>query len=291
MAKNQTKQNQTDVMAVLKKNKIAVMTGAVALCLGLIIGHFVSGSSIKGVTNLPETTFKANQSGEIIAQYNYKGLKTISLQDMIDAGGMSTAANGDYNIPSAENVMSVVRMKILEEEAKAEGINVTDADIDNYVKNVIKMDSVKAVADAYQYEEEQLKTLLKETVIQYKFQEKIAGKHPTLVDAPTAPAEDADANEATEEYAKLIQEIVGDEWNTKANDGKGGWADKDSEYAKAAKDYTITNKAATYDAAAAVYQVAYNKYSAELTEFNQKVNEYTNNIFKDVTVTIATAVQ
>lgn len=297
MAKNQSKQKPTtnNVVAMLKKYQTAVISSAiasvVALCLGLLIGGTVGSSKIGGVTNLGATSFSSDKENLVIARYTYKGLQTISLKDMIDAGGMTQNDDGDYNMPSAENVISVIRMKILESEAKNSGVSITDEDVTQYVKDYLGMESIKDVAEAYGYGEDQLKTLLSETVLQNKFQEKIAGKRPEIPNAPTAPAEDADANEGTEEYAKLIQEIVGDEWDTKANDGKGGWTTKDSDYAKAAAEFDITNKSATYDAAAAVYQVAYNKYTADLTEFNQKINEYNNNLLKDVTITIATAVQ
>lgn len=289
MAKNETSKKPNLFADPAMRNMI--IAGAVALVLGIGIGHLAGAKTIGGVTNLGETTFKSEQTSEVIAQYTYKGkVNAITLDDYTKSSSPVQNEDGSYQMPNAESILSLVRLRILQDVAKQEGITVTDEDVNAYLEKNFGTTDLAATAEQYGYEENQLKELLQDTIIQTKFYEKIAGTETPTQPAMPSPTEEGKENEATKEYADYIKEIAGDAWNEKANDGKGGWKDADSEYANATKDYKITNDGATYDAAQAVWNVAYSEYSTKASEYQAKVTEYTNNILKDTTITIATGI-
>ena len=265
-----------------------------ALVAGLLVGMFFLGGAFGGSSVTGKTSVAENELDSTMASYSYKGKSdSITVRDVIlQSSSLEAAKDGDgnYAIPTADVAMGVVRNKILVDEAKAQGIEITDEDVATYAKASLGTDDFESIAASYGMDVDAVKILLQESCLMGKLRDTVvSGTDVAMPEPPDKPdSDDEDAmTTPTKEYASYIINLVGDEWDA----SKDTWASNDGPYAsKLAETYEITKDGATYEAATAAYYIAYQQYSDETGAAGGQWTEYVNGILDNATIQLYTLI-
>lgn len=260
-----------------------VIIAVVCLAGGIAIGKFFLG----GVTSASgKTTVSEGQLDTVVATYTYNGKTTnLTAREVIQMNSTLDNAkdsDGNYTLPTADAILSAARSQIIQQEAEAQGITVSDDDVKSYAKEQLGTDDFDTIASNYGMDSDTVKTILKQSAEMSKLKNKVVGATSTQPTAPTAPSDGNDQT-ASADYAKYIIDLAGDEWDS----DKGTWASTDGDYYKALSKYTITNDSATYEAAEAAYYVAYQKYSTEASEASTQWTNYIDGILCNASISIS----
>lgn len=269
-----------------------VRAGGIGIAAGLVVGAllgYVNAPDVK-TTGLGTTTIAETDTSKQLATYTRDHVThDVTMADYVSWAQLSSS-NGAYTVPAATDVVSYIQNAIELEEADKAGITVDDSDVDAYITENFGEDQTAAsLASTYSMDEATVRSLLSDSVKLSKLRDEKAG---TIdVEMPTSPTspEEGQEDTPTQEYADYVISAAGDEWDSSANDGAGGWADESSEMATALADYDITNDSATYDAAQAAYNVLYARYSSAASEVTTKWDEWVNDILKNVTIQLESA--
>lgn len=260
-----------------------VIIAVVCLAGGIAIGKFF----LDGVTSASgKTTVSEGQLDTVVATYTYNGKTTnLTAREVIQMNSTLDNAkdsDGNYTLPTADAILSAARSQIIQQEAEAQGISVSDDDVKSYAKEQLGTDDFDTIASNYGMDADTVKTILKQSAEMNKLKDKVVGATSTQPTAPTAPSDGNDQT-ASADYAKYIIDLAGDEWDS----DKGTWASTDGDYYKALSKYTITNDSATYEAAEAAYYVAYQKYSTEASEASTQWTSYIDGILCNASISIS----
>ena len=265
------------------------VAGWVVICVALLIvgvlaGHFLLGGA-SGVSLNGRTALSAGELDSTIATYTFDGKTTnVTAREVLEEvqGSTTIPANedGTYNVPSASDVLSYVQNEILLADAEARGLSVSDEEISEYASSSLGTDDLASIAEQAGMDEQAVKDVLRENLLASKLQQAVTTV--TLPEQPTAPEEPADGEEdkATEEYASYVIALLGDEWDSEAND----WARTDGTYYATLSGYEISNDAATYAAASAAYSVASSAYQDATTQVKEEWSAYTDSLLSRATV-------
>lgn len=271
----------------------------VAFAVGCAVSFFVLPRTsvpapvpgTKSLVSLPgRVTVTEEELDTPIGTYTYKGNETVvTVREAIEEGMSLEAArnaDGTYDIPSADAVLSIARNNFLLADAQERGITVTDQDVSAYAKEVWKTDDFAVIAASYSMTKEQVANLMKESATIKKLRDQVvASKLPAEPKEPAAPA-DGKNDDMKPEYGEYVMGLVGDEWNKDGNT----WAREDGPYHEELKNYTISNDGATYSAAMAAYKVAQTQRAAAEQQISTEWTNYVNKILSDVTVQLGTLV-
>lgn len=272
-----------------------------ALVLGLLLGRFVLGGGATSSADRSLAGKTAVSEAELdnpIATFTFDGkTEEISIRDAILQSNPLEAvrdAEGNYQLPSAENALAVARSRIIEREAQNRGISVTDEDLATYAEQMLGSSDYAAIAASYGMEEESVIALLRSSAITSRLHDDVVGTTTGVMpSAPTYPMdnpEDAVTEEAmttpSKEYADYIIELAGDEWDVDA----GTWAAPDGTYATALASYEITPEGATYEAAQTAYYVAYQLYAQSASSGSEQWNSFMNGLLSNANIDISTLV-
>lgn len=265
------------------------VAGWVVICVALLIvgvlaGHFLLGGA-SGVSLNGRTALSAGELDSTIATYTFDGKTTnVTAREVLEEvqGSTTIPANedGTYNVPSASDVLSYVQNEILLADAEARGLSVSDEEISEYASSSLGTDDLASIAEQAGMDEQAVKDVLRENLLASKLQQAVTTV--TLPEQPTAPEEPADGEEdkATEEYASYVIALLGDEWDSEAND----WARTDGTYYATLSGYEISNDAATYAAASAAYSVASSAYQDAATQVKEEWSAYTDSLLSRATI-------
>ena len=283
---------------------------AVATCvIGILIGKFMLGGS--GAA-LNKTSLTENELNTVVGTYTQGGSsKSITARQVIEMTSSLESAKGEdgnYKVPSADNILYAVRNSIAIAEAESRGINPSDEDLLNYAEKTLgQTPDFESIATSNNLDVETVKNLLRDSYRIHELQNQIGGEmSATEPEYPTEP-EYATKNEAgenlpddqiqknreearqkaTPEYATYIINLAGDEWDAENNK----WKSEDGEYAKALADYQISKDGATYEAAYAAYQHAYSKYSEAQSAYYESVTNYLSDLYAKSSINILTLAQ
>ena len=283
---------------------------AVATCvIGILIGKFMLGGS--GAA-LNKTSLTENELNTVVGTYTQGGSsKSITARQVIEMTSSLESAKGEdgnYKVPSADNILYAVRNSIAIAEAESRGINPSDEDLLNYAEQTLgQTPDFESIATSNNLDVETVKNLLRDSYRIHELQNQIGGEmSATEPEYPTEP-EYATKNEAgenlpddqiqknreearqkaTPEYATYIINLAGDVWDAENNK----WKSEDGEYAKALADYQISKDGATYEAAYAAYQHAYSKYSEAQSAYYESVTNYLSDLYAKSSINILTLAQ
>lgn len=258
---------------------------AAAAIVGVLCGHFLlgggSGFSLGGTTQLT-----ADQLDTVIAEYTYDGKteKVTARQVIAQNGSVESSANSDgsYNVPAATDVVSYARNQIVLSAADAQGITVSDDDVDAYANSMFGTTDYSTIASQYNIDEDTAKQTIKQSAVMSKLRDSVVTT--TLPEQPTAPTAPADGAEdaPSADYAQYIIGLAGDEWDADNNT----WKSSDGDYAKTLASYEITNDSATYAAAQAAYYVAQSKYSTASSQMSSEWTAYCNGLLSNASIQI-----
>ena len=245
-----------------------------AVVVGVLAGHFLLGS--RSVALNGTTSLTSDQLDSAIATYTYNGTSTdVTAREVLAQSGdveSQADSDGNYSVPTATDVVSYVRNQIVLKAAEAQGVTVTDEEVDAYAQSVFGTSDYSTLATQYSMDEDALKQTISDSAVMSKLRETVTTTElPDSPTAPTAPSSDA-TDTPTAEYASYIIGLAGDEWDSENNT----WASTDGDYYSALSTYEISNDSATYAAAQAAYYVAQSKYSTAASQVKSEFNTYCN---------------
>lgn len=271
------------------KLPIAIIIGVAALVCGLLIGRFLlTGINMGGVSG--KTTLSESELDTTVGSYTYDGKSyNISARDAITATASLDSvkdSDGNYTMPSADNVLSVARNGVLAKAVEAAGITVSDDDVASYAESTLGSSDYATIASQYSLDEDTTKSILKQSAGVKKLYDTIVTT--STGTAPTAPATAATGQEdvATADYYNYIIGLFGDEWDTTTNT----WARTDGPYYAAMSDQTFTDNTATYSQAQTAYYVAYQQYSQTASSASTQWTSYVNGLLSKASIQISSLV-
>ncbi len=269
---------------------VALGLALLGCALGLLLGRFVLPGNFTPGISADNSTLSAEGLDSNVGMLSYKGESiAITAREVLESTvGVDAALNddGSYDMPAADDVLSFARNSILNKEVEAAGIEVTDEDITAYMTEVMGTDDIAAMATQYGLDEESAKKIIQESAGVRKLYDQVtaeAGTASAMPEAPTAPAEDADASAATPEYASYIIGLLGDEWDSENNT----WAREDGPYYAQMSSMDFSADGATYDQAQTAYYVAYTNYATQATTAQQLWTDYVNGLLSGASISIA----
>lgn len=294
---------------------------AAALVIGLLIGHFAMGGGAGAGGSLNKSTVSEGELDTTIASYSHDGTQgALTIRQVIEMTSSLESAKdeeGNYKVPSADNVLYAVRNTIALDEAQKRNINPTDEDLLNYAESELGMTpDFESIATSNNLDVDTVKKLLTDSYRLHKLQQEVGGEmsatepeYPTepevattkkvkneetgeekeeqLSDEELQAAQEAARNEKKPEYAEYIIKLAGDEWDAE----KGAWKSADGKYAKALADQEVTKDGATFMAAYAAYQVAYSDYSEAQSAYYDVINDFMTTLYNNSAVSIYTLMQ
>lgn len=265
---------------------------AAAFAGGAYVGRYVlveeeevvSFGALGNKTSITEEELDSPVATYIIGEETFEvtARQALAQESSLDA---ARNADGSYLMPSAESVLSAVRIAVLMRDAEARGITVTDEDATAYALETFGTDDLASLAAAYTMDQETLLARLRESATMAKLRIEVVGEPPQEPQPPAEP-EEGKEEEATADYASYIIALAGDEWDAE----HGIWREEGGSYATALKDYDVRADAATYDAAQTAYNVAYQIHSSELTAASTKWTEYVNGQLSQVNLALSSVV-
>ena len=270
-----------------------IIVALVALLLGVVGGIFAapyipkgrSTATLAGVTSVDESGLDA-----AMGTYTVKGdRRTVTVRDAIlETSTLDAAKNADgtYDVPSVDTVLSIARNDVLQADAEQRGLTATEEDAKQYAQKTLGTQDFAEIAAGYSMSQEQVVQLMTRSALLDKLRDQVVTTAAVGEPAPPAPAEAGKENEPQQQYATYIIGLVGDEWDANAN----SWARADGPYRQQLKDYTISNESATYAAAQAAYYVAYSQYSKVQQQVSTEWTDYVNTLLADVPVELVSAV-
>jgi hypothetical protein len=283
---------------------------AVATCvIGILIGKFMLGGSSAAIN---KTSLTENELNTVVGTYTQGGSsKSITARQVIEMTSSlesSKTEDGNYKVPSADNILYAVRNSIAISEAESRGINPSDEDILNFAEQTLgQSPDFESIATSNNLDVDTVKKLLRDSYLIHELQNQIGGEmSATEPEYPTEPEyatkdeagenlpddqvqknRDEARKKATPEYATYIINLAGDEWDAENNK----WKSEDGEYAKGLAEYQVTKDGATYEAAYAAYQIAYSKYSEAQSAYYESVTNYLSDLYAKSSINILTLAQ
>ena len=270
-------------------NKSFMKKLAALACAGLLMLAVVAcgGSQAEGTSAIGKTVVAENELDTVMGHYTYDGnSQEITIKNVIEEFTTLEAAvnaDGTYNVPSTDDVLSYVRNHIILDEAANRGIEATDEDIDAYCKDTYQTTDIDSIAASVGVTADVAKEQLKDATTMSLLRGQVV-----TTDAGSAPAQpdtSEDEDEATAEYAEYVLGLIGDEWDAE-NDT---WASTDGVYYASLSSYPISNDSATYEAAYAAYTVAYQNWYTQYTQMTSEWTDFANTLFCNTSLSIGTA--
>lgn len=290
-----------------------------ALIIGVLIGKFALGGGAGASLN--KTSLTEGELNTVVATYTQNGTnKSITAREVIEMTSSLESAKdeeGNYAVPSADNILYAVRNTIAIGEAESRGINPTDEELLDYAEQSLgQTPDFESIATSNNIDVDTVKRLLTDSYRIHELQQQVGGEmtaaepeYPTepqyattkkvtneetgeeseesLSDEEIQANQDAAYNEGKKEYADYIIALAGDEWDAANNK----WASEDGPYAQALASYKITNDSATYLAAYAAYQVAYSSYSEAQSSYYETITDYMSGLYANSSINILTLAQ
>ena len=274
-----------------------IVTGVVALVVGVLLGHFALGgfgSSVSGKTTLTES-----ELDQPLGSYTRNG-KTVEFtaRDVMEATSSvdnyaTTVSTSDesedstvYSIPAASDCVSYVQNQIIYQAVEDEGITVSDDERDEYAETYAGTSDYATLASSWGISEDDAKSIVEKSCGVYKLhEEKVGTLSVTMPDAPTA-AEEGQEDVATAEYGQYVVNLLGDEWDS----DNETWARTDGPYYQSMSSETFTSQSATYSQAETAYYVAYVQYQTAYSEASQTWTDFVNGLLSETSINLYTAV-
>lgn len=272
---------------------IVLVCALIALVLGVVAGILVS-------PHLPTARIDATLSGkttvdeagldQVMGIFTFKGerIPVTVREAILESTTIEAARNADgtYDVPSADTVLSIARNHVLTADAEERGLTANEEDAKAYALQTLGTQDFSQVAAGYSMSVEQVTELMTRSALLGKLRDQVVTTSAVAEPVPPEAPGEGKENEPQQAYAAYIMSLVGDEWDPNAN----SWAREDGPYRQQLKDYTISNEAATYAAAQTAYYVAYSQYSKVQQQVSSEWTDYVNKLLANVPVELVTLV-
>lgn len=267
---------------------VALVSAVIALALGIVAGVMFIAPRIP--TSKAEATLAGSTTVDeagldgVMGTYVFKGqqIPVTVREAILETTTLEAARNADgtYDVPSVDTVLSIARNHVLETDAEDRGLTASEEDAKAYAQQTLGTQDFSQIAASYGMSIEQVTQLMTRSALLGKLRDQVVTTSAVAEPIPPESPGDGRENEPDQAYATYILGLVGDEWDANAN----SWAREDGPYRQQLKDYTISNEAATFAAAQTAYYVAYSQYSKVQQQVSSEWTDYVNKLLADVPV-------
>ncbi|MRX81640.1 hypothetical protein [Eggerthella guodeyinii] len=251
-----------------------VLVGLACVVVGCVLGSILFGGSA--------AVFSLRSDGAV-ASFSYSGetreITQKDLQKLSIGHSLQEDESFDYT-----DVLYAVRMGVLSQEARNQGISVTDEDVSAYAKSQYRTDDYGTLGEGVLDDE-----AVKEALEQELLVDRLRGGHisddsvqqPPVTPAPLAGGPGAESIPSAE-YGAYIVELFGEAYDAKTNT----WVQLDSPFYEAFQDESFSAQEATFEQAMKAYYVAYSLYDTAAFGSENSWTGYVNEVMSDVEVVL-----
>lgn len=281
---------QAQAKARRRSHRTAAITALIGLAVGLLVAlglaRFVFGlGSVKLDPVAP--TLSESQLSEVVGTYSYDGENhDITARDAIlgtQALSFSLNADGTYDAPSSDMVLSYARNQILAKLVADAGIEVSDEEVSSYMQQLVGTTDLAQAAAYLHMDADQAAEALKAACATAKLKQTVCGSGVEAISAPAWP-EDGNTELGHPEYADYIISLLGTNWDATTM----SWANTDNPYYAALKDAVFAQGSASYDAAMLAYDVAVQQAGGAAADSSAAWTDYVNEYLDKAAVAIYT---
>ena len=230
----------------------------IGLLIGLVVGALAMFFIARALPNVPTPiagTLQESQLDTVVGTYRYQDdTYSITARDAI-LGTKSLEsvrnADGSYQAPSTDMIVSYARNDILARLVRDNGIEVSGEEVAAYARELVGTDDMNAVASYFSMDADQAQQIVSEAAAVRKLREQVVGTSAAALQPPTYPADGA-TEVGNADYATYIIGLLGSNWDS----ASGTWANTSNPYYDVLKDKVFAPGSASYDAAQAAYAVA-----------------------------------
>lgn len=251
-----------------------VLVGLVCVVAGCLLGLVLFGGS---------ATAFVPRSDETLASFSYRGETHEIVQQDVRKLGIGHSMQEDENFDYAD-VLYAVRMGVLSQEARNQGISVTEEDVSSYAKSQYRTDDYGALGEGVLDGE-----VVKEAIEQELLVDRLRDEHvsdgsiqqPPVTPAPLAGGPGAESIPSAE-YGAYLVELFGEAYDVQTD----SWVQLDSPFYEAFQDESFSAQEATFEQAMKAYYVAYSLYDTAAFGSENSWTGYVNEVMSDVEVVL-----
>lgn len=240
-----------------KKRKIAVVAIVAAATAVAVTSAFALSKRAKA--DVPARVSEEQAASTVLASYDGAYSGRLSAMDVLRYTGADKSSDGTYATPRAEATLSVVKSRVMAEEARKAGKTATDEEVSAIESTGVSHDAAT------------------DRVLVGKLREDVVGQD-GVTGTTTPPPADADGKG----YADYVVSVAGDEWDAAA----GAWRNPSSEMAKAVTAAGFTKDSAPRSAALAAWAQAEQGRSGARAATSERWAERQNEALGKVRVTL-----
>lgn len=251
-----------------------VLVGLVCVVAGCLLGSVLFGE---------KATASAPRSEGAVASYSHGGeTSEVTQKDVkkLDIGhSLQEGESYDY-----ADILYAVRMEVLSQEARNQGLSVTDEDVSSYAKSQYRTDDYGALGAGVLDGETVREALEQKLLVDRLRGERVSNgsiQQPPVAPAPLSGGPEAESVPSAE-YGAYLVGLFGEAYDAQTD----AWAQLDSPFYEAFKDESFSASEATFEQAMKAYQVAYSLYDTAVSSSEDSWAGYVNEVMSDVEVVL-----
>lgn len=267
-----------------------VLMTIVGLLIGLIVGAlamFFISRALSGAPTPVAGTLQESQLDTVVGTYRYQDdtYKITARDAILGTKSLESARNADgsYQTPSSDMIISFARNDILARLVRDNGIEVSSEEVAAYARDLVGTDDMNAVASYFSMDVDQAQRIVSEAAAVRKLREQVVGSSATALQPPAYPADGA-TEVGTADYATYIIGLLGSNWDS----ASGTWANTSNPYYDVLKDKVFAPGSASYDAAQAAYAVALEQTGATDGAARSAWTSWLNQYLDEGSIAVAT---
>lgn len=257
-------------------------TGPLAFVLvGLVCA--VAGCLLGSVLFSGKATTTAPRSDGALASFSHRGeTYEIGQEDVRKlAIGHSLQESVDFE---HSDVLYAVRMEVLSQEARNQGITLTDEDVSSYAKAQYRTDDYEALGEGM-LDSAMVKEALEQRLLVDRLRDQRVSdgsiQQPPVTPAPLAWGPESESV-PTAEYGAYLVGLFGDAYDVQTD----SWVQLDGPFYEAFKDDTFSASEASFEQAMKAYNIAYSLYDTAVSGSEDSWEGYVNEVMSDVEIVL-----
>ncbi len=270
----------------------AAVTAVIGVVLGVLVALLLSrfvfaeaGASLNPVS----PTLAESELTQVVGTYVYDGTtyEITAREAILGTQSLSASQNADgsYDTPSSDMVLSYARNQILAKVVSEQGITVSSDEVSAYMQNTLGTTDLSTAAAYLNMDADQAQSALQAACAVSKLKDSVcAGATSSASIAEPSLPEDGDRDLGHSEYADYIIALLGSHWDATT----GSWADTDNPYYTALQGQVFGVGSATYNAAYLAYSVAVQQADASSSSASTVWTDYVNQYLDKAAITIST---
>ncbi len=273
-------------------HRTAALTAVIGVVLGVLVALLLSRFVFSGTgtaLNPVSPTLAESELSLVVGTYVYDGQTYEITAEQAITGTQSLSASlnadGSYDAPSSDMVLSYARNQILASIVSEQGISVSSDEVSAYMQTTLGTTDLSTAAAYLHMDADQAQSALEAACAVSKLKDSVcAGATSSASVAEPSYPEDGDRDLGHSEYADYIIALLGSHWDAST----GSWADTDNAYYTALQGQVFGVGSASYNAAYLAYSVAVQQADSSSGSVSAVWTDYVNQYLDKAAITIST---